>query len=238
MIKIRVGAAVVNELVGAATTGQCVVAAAAVEHVVVGVARNRVVEVRAADAADQPVKCVGADRGVSGRRASREIDRHPPVALNNEMRVLPLPVMVSLPPIPSNSLKVVPRLEIGRGAVEAGRHIGIGEVRAAHRLDRDQRIGANRGVANHGAGRHVDVDAGGRPDIAVIDRLVEAAAAIERVIAGAAVEYLGVDVNEALLLPYNVSAKLEPMIAVHAAENRISANACNVAWRGPMSNSG
>ena len=81
--------------------------------------------------------------------------------------------------------------EIGRGAVEIGRHIGIVEIGAADRLDRNQRIGSDRGVAHHRAGRHVDADAGDGPGIGVIDRLVEAAAAIERVIAGAAIKDFG-----------------------------------------------
>ena len=50
--------------------------------------------------------------------------------------MLPLPVMVSLPAMPSNSLKVAGVLPHDAGPGPAGRDIGVAEARAADRLDR------------------------------------------------------------------------------------------------------
>ena len=106
------------------------------------------------------------------------------------MRVLPLPMMVSLPPLPVNSLKVPSEPGVGAGAAEAGGVVGVGEIGAAHGLDREQRVGADRGVAGHGAGGEVDGDARGRGRIAVVVGAVEAAAAVDGVVAGEAGEDL------------------------------------------------
>ena len=102
------------------------------------------------------------------------------------MRVLPLPMMVSLPPIPSNSLNV-PLEPVFARRREAGRVIGVGEVRAADELDRAQRVGADRGIPGHHPGRHVDGDAGGDGVVEKreVDAPVETAETIDEVVAGA-----------------------------------------------------
>ena len=48
----------------------------------------------------------------------------------------------------------------GACGAEAGGVVGVVEVGALDAFDRAQRVGADRGVAGHGAGRHVDGDRG------------------------------------------------------------------------------
>ena len=134
------------------------------------------------------------------------------VALTYEIRVLPLPVMVSLPPIPSNSLKVVPIGRSSEAPLKPSRDVGIDEIGAADQFDRLQRIGSDRGVADHGTCRHVDGDAGDRPDIAIIDRLIEAAAAIDSVIAGSAIEELRRELGRSCCCRITYRQKPEPMM--------------------------
>ena len=130
-------------------------------------AEDRVVEHRALDGVDA-AEGVVADRGVAvavpvpGVAPVCRSTVTPPVALMKLMRVLPLPMMVSLPPMPVNSLKVPLRAGIGAGAAEAGRVVGVGEVGAAHGFDGDQRVGADRCVAGDRAGGQIDGDARGR----------------------------------------------------------------------------
>ena len=185
-----------NEGVRAGAAGEDVIAAAAIEPVVAALAfevivyRNRpdrVVEVRSADAFATPPVIVSFPTellpvAVPATRSTVT----PPVALVNVMRVLPLPVMVSLPPRPSNSLKVplLPADVEAPACAELRRHIGVGEVGAAHRFDRAQRIGPDRRIARDRAGRHVDADACRHRRVVAVDRLVEAAAAVDEVVAG------------------------------------------------------
>ena len=63
---------------------------------------------------------------------------------------------------------------------------------ASHRLDRPQRIGADGSIANDRSGRQIDRYPAGHiiVDAKLIDRPVETATAINKVIAAAAVKYL------------------------------------------------
>src|SRR5882672_61523 len=47
---------------------------------------------------------------------------------------------------------------VGAATAKSGRIVDVVELRTADGLDRSQRIGPNRGIAGHGAGRHVDGD--------------------------------------------------------------------------------
>ena len=91
--------------------------------------------------------------------AGLHVDRDAAGGVDERRRVLPLPMMVSLPPMPLNSLKVPFEPALMLVPVKAGRVEAVREVRAADGLDREQRIGADRAVAGHGARGQVDRDA-------------------------------------------------------------------------------
>ena len=74
------------------------------------------------------------------------------------------------------------------GVAEAGRIVAVVEIGALNAFDRTQRIGADRGIAGHGAERHIDADPAGRVGHVVVLRGIEAAAAIDEVVAGEARE--------------------------------------------------
>ena len=172
-----------------------VVARPALDNVIVAVARDRVVEVRADDAVD-PGERIAADIGDVARRCAvgrsgHHIDRHRSrsACIRN-----PGITVAGDGVIAAHTLEFVEgrcQGQIVRGAVEIRRHIDVGEIRAADRLDGVQCVGADRGVADDRASRHVDSDAGDRPQIDVVDRLIEAAASHQDVVAGAAIEHLG-----------------------------------------------
>ena len=64
------------------------------------------------------------------------------------------------------------------------RHKGIGKVGALNALDRPQGIGASRRVAAHGAGGQIDTDPARREKDIVVARRIEAAAPVDKVVAG------------------------------------------------------
>src|SRR5215212_2315260 len=113
----------------------------------------------------------------------------PAVALVKLMRVLPLPVRLSSPPFPVNSLNVPkePALVL---AGEAGRIIRVGEIGASHGLDRDEPVGTDGGIAGDGSCSEMHHDAGCRRRVNVIVGAIKTPAPINGVVAGEARKYL------------------------------------------------
>ena len=144
-----------------------VVARPALDDVIAAVAGNRVVEVRADDAVD-PGERIAADIGDVARRCAvgrsgHHIDRHRSrsACIRN-----PGITVAGDGVIAAHTLEFVEgrcQGQIVRGAVEIRRPIDVGEIRAADQLDGVQCVGADRGVADNRAHRHVDSDARDRP---------------------------------------------------------------------------
>ena len=116
--------------------------------------------------------------------------------------------MVSLPPRPSNSLKVPNRAGIGAGRTKARRVVDVSKIAAGDVLHREQGVRPDAGPT-HRAGRQIDRDPTGGIGI---DRDVVAVAAIEGVVAGRPSVSLPPWPSRMLLnsLPVMMSAKLEP----------------------------
>ena len=173
---------------GAAVDG--VVAAAADEGVAVAVADQRVAEGRAGDAVDAAGDGVGAGHGDVSRRgavggAERQVDRDRGrgIGVDDAGVAVAGDDVVAAEAFELVEVAVVADIE-GAGQAVAGRVVMVGEVGALDAFDRTQRVGADRGVAGRGAGRHVDGDAAGGEEDVVVARDVEAAAAVDVVVAG------------------------------------------------------
>ena len=131
----------------------------------------------------------------------RQIDRHPSTGapISKARRGEAGQTIAGNDVVAAEPLELVegrPIGQISRGAVISGRIKSIGEVGAANSLDVNQRIGADRGIAHNmesvardGFSRHCDVDAR-RSESTIVVRLIKAAAAVDGVIAGAAIENL------------------------------------------------
>ena len=155
---VVVGAEPIEHAVEAPTAVDKVVAAAALEHLHPGeivASMERIVELGAADALHAG-EGVGADGGIAGRGPRRTLPRNPRCEIDGHARgrveirqqcTPPLPVMMSLPAIPSNSLNVAGRLPIEARPGVAGGDIDIVKGGGADLLDRNQRVGANRSIA-------------------------------------------------------------------------------------------
>src|SRR5205823_4285622 len=82
------------------------------------------------------------------------------------------------------------RALVGAGGAEPGGDEGVGIVRSAYGFDGDQCVAARSGISHHGARGEIHGDAAGRSRVERIFRTVEAGAAVEDVVAGAAFEDL------------------------------------------------
>src|SRR5207249_1129465 len=133
---------------------------------------------------------------VSVRRAGLEVDRHAAGRIDVAdagIRVADDGVVAaqSLEFVEGKSKPVYAGASgIGAGGGEAAGIVAVDETGAADRLDRAQGVGADRGIAGHGAGGEMNRDPRCCRRIQVVDRPVEPAAAVDEVVAGAAVEIL------------------------------------------------
>jgi len=165
-----------------------IVAVAPEQPVVAGVgAQNRVVAVRAVDVFDRNQRVARAER--VGRRACPQIDRYAPcagfqkvgdliVARPAVQRVGPGPAHQRLGP--AEALQQVVAVASEQQVIAAGGPAQrVGEVRAVHLLDPDQRVGRAETV-ERGARLEVDAHAEGAGFEEIRD-LIDARAAIQRV---------------------------------------------------------
>ena len=112
-----------------------------------------------------------------------------------------------------------------RRGPESGRNVSIGEIATLDRLDRSQCVVADRGIAMNGASGEINNDAAGDGVVSnrVVDRAVEAVAAVDQVVAAA---------SEEIFVPAPLSRQAVIVAGspdgINAAQNGVVADTCVV----------